>query len=205
MITWSEIIAECGEFRKGFVNTYLKHKGEETDERDESNRVVKVTESSFARHTGIPQQTFNQWVKEEVLLDSSSTSAKQARGVAANTRAVKNLTRKDPAALADAVLSAGPEASGRAFHEIKLRRAGVDTSKANKKAANAWAHQQAAPIRQAIAVVDAELCIAALNDATTHLQTALNAGALNSENSTRINAAHEAFQFALTEALFNLS
>ena len=43
MITWSEIIAECGEFRKGFVNTYLKHKGEETDERDESNRVVKVT------------------------------------------------------------------------------------------------------------------------------------------------------------------
>jgi hypothetical protein len=173
-------------------------------------RYTEQNPSSFARHINTlpPDQrdTFVEAMTDDLSVDAVDAIVERTVTKAPVTaKAIKNMARKDPRALADAVLSAGPGASDQAFHELKLRRAGVDTSTANKKAANAWAHQQAEPILQALANVDVELCIAALNDATQHLQTALSAGALNRENSDRINAAHETFRFALTEALFHLS
>lgn len=63
MITWDQITAECDGYRAGFVAVFHKYEGQETDERDESNRVVKVTVSSFAEHVGVPRSTFQQWVR----------------------------------------------------------------------------------------------------------------------------------------------
>jgi hypothetical protein len=61
-ITWSQIESECGNFRDGFVATFRKYEGQDTDERDGQNRAVKVTMASFARHVAIPETTFKQWV-----------------------------------------------------------------------------------------------------------------------------------------------
>lgn len=61
-IQWSQIEAECGDYRAGFVATFRKYEGMETDERDGSNRIVKVTVATFASHTGIPETTFRRWL-----------------------------------------------------------------------------------------------------------------------------------------------
>jgi hypothetical protein len=62
MITWSEIETECGDYREGFVSIFRKYEGQPTDEKDAKGRTVKVTMSSFARHAGIPETTFRQWL-----------------------------------------------------------------------------------------------------------------------------------------------
>lgn len=62
IITWSQIEVECGNYRDGFVVTFRKYEGQDTDERDGSNRIIKVTIKSFARHAGIPETTFRVWV-----------------------------------------------------------------------------------------------------------------------------------------------
>lgn len=61
-VKWSEIEAECGDFRAGFVATFRKYKDQPTDERDANGITVKVTQTSFARHMGIPKTTFEQWL-----------------------------------------------------------------------------------------------------------------------------------------------
>jgi hypothetical protein len=77
-----------------------------------------------------------------------------------------------------------------------------DTSKADQKAADAAAHAMTEPIRQAMATVAMDLCIAAVNDATEQLQTAMSDGALNDENMSRLDTACEAFEIAYREARF---
>jgi hypothetical protein len=62
MISWSQIEAECGNYREGFVATFRKYEGQDTDERDARGLVVKVTVASFARHVGINERTFRLWV-----------------------------------------------------------------------------------------------------------------------------------------------
>ena len=64
-VKWSEIVAECGDFRAGFVSVFRKYEGQPTDERDRQNRVVKVTAASFARHMGIGETTFKDWIKKQ--------------------------------------------------------------------------------------------------------------------------------------------
>lgn len=63
-VKWSQIEAECGDFRAGFVATFKKYEGQETDETDAQNKPVKVTVASFARHTGIAERTFRYWVNQ---------------------------------------------------------------------------------------------------------------------------------------------
>lgn len=60
-IQWSQIEAECGDFRDGFVATFRTYEGEETDEFDGRGARVVVTVTSFARHAGIPETTFRRW------------------------------------------------------------------------------------------------------------------------------------------------
>lgn len=65
MVTWNSIMEELGAedgFRAAVVKVFLKYKGQDTDERDKYRKVVKVTVASFARHLGIAQQTFDNWV-----------------------------------------------------------------------------------------------------------------------------------------------
>jgi hypothetical protein len=74
VIKWSQIEAETEGYREGFVAVFRKYEGQETDERDESNRVVKVTMASFARHMGIPQRTFFDWCNPpDVVADTATT------------------------------------------------------------------------------------------------------------------------------------
>lgn len=78
-ITWSEIEAEAGGYREGFVAIYKKYEGLETDERDGRGAVVKVTKSSFATHMGIAERTFCRWVTN-VEQGNVATMAKNAPG-----------------------------------------------------------------------------------------------------------------------------
>src|SRR5215468_329227 len=126
MVAWCDIIAECGNYKTGFVATFRRYEGEPTDERDARGRVVKVTRTSFAEHMGIPVNTFHRWVQYVTVTESVSQEARQARTAVSHANVVKNMAKNDPRAFADAVLSAGTSASDQAFHELKLRRAGVD-------------------------------------------------------------------------------
>jgi Family of unknown function (DUF6192) len=63
MIRWSDIEAECGDYREGFVAIFRKYEGQPTDEKDGQGRTVAVTAASFARHMGIAEGTFKDWVK----------------------------------------------------------------------------------------------------------------------------------------------
>lgn len=65
MVKWHEIEAECGGYREGFVAVFRRYEGQPTDEKDGAGRIVKVTAASFARHVGIPRQTFEEWVKRD--------------------------------------------------------------------------------------------------------------------------------------------
>jgi len=47
-IRWSDIEAECGDYRSGFIAVFKKYEGQSTDERDAQGRTVKVTAASFA-------------------------------------------------------------------------------------------------------------------------------------------------------------
>lgn len=81
MTPWSKIEAECGDFRKGFVAVFRKYEGQETDERDGSNRIVKVTMDSFARHMGIPRTTFQKWVAKVPPDTGVTTAAKDQKSI----------------------------------------------------------------------------------------------------------------------------
>src|SRR5437016_1945339 len=84
MITWAEITTEIQEdedYRQVLVRIFRKYEGQETDERDKSNRVIKVTAAAFARHMGIPKQTFDHWLNPptptEVSPNTGPTSPEQ--------------------------------------------------------------------------------------------------------------------------------
>jgi len=117
-ITWSQIEAECGNYRDGFVATFRKYEGQDTDERDGQNRVIKVTASSFARHVGIPERTFTRWV-------NTATSAIQAPSDARGTAraAFSDARRLPPAEKAKlaAELIAEPEVAQEVVRDPETR------------------------------------------------------------------------------------
>jgi len=80
-IKWSQIEAECGDYRDGFVTTFRKYEGQATDEIGGNGQRIYVTAGSFARHAGIPHQTFRQWLKNT------------ARGVSTDERVKKDAVR----------------------------------------------------------------------------------------------------------------
>lgn len=62
MIKWIDIEAEVGGFRENLVEVFKKYEGKITDEIDGRGASVKVTASSFARHMGIADTTFKEWI-----------------------------------------------------------------------------------------------------------------------------------------------
>lgn len=195
MITWTEITAECGNYRDGFVGVFRKYEGELTDERDGQGRRVKVTASTFARHFGIEPKTFLRWVAKQ-----EGQRVPLARSANDLTRDVKRAANAEPGAVVDGIMAAPSATQDAIFHDLKLRRAGVDTSKSARKAAEANAHHQTEPIRRAMATAEVPLCVAALHDATEHLQAAITAGVLDDDAMGEITTASDEFQIALAEA-----
>jgi hypothetical protein len=122
IINWADIVAECGNYKAAFVATFHKYEGMPTDERD-GRGAVRVTRQSFADHMGIPERTFRRWVREA---DGSAESAelRAIEGKAGTLRSAKNMAKKDPGALVDAIEAAGPTAVDQVFYDLKLRRAG---------------------------------------------------------------------------------
>lgn len=93
MITWDQIETETGDFRAGFVEIFQKYEGQETDEKDEQNRTVKVTMSSFARHAGIAESTFREWAR-------AAAAAVQPRQRDRTREAIGRMSADEKAALA---------------------------------------------------------------------------------------------------------
>ena len=76
IVAWADIEFECGSYREGFVAIFRRYEGRLTDEKDERG-VVRVTLSSFARHAGIPERTFRDWVNSAVRAVSPEEQAKK--------------------------------------------------------------------------------------------------------------------------------
>jgi transposase-like protein len=201
MITWNEIIAECGNYRDGFVKVFRRHEGEATDEKDKQGRPIKVTIHSFAGHIGVNPATFHRWVRSS----QREKTGRSERSKNDLTRDVLRAARSKPEAVVDAIMDAPDHVQDEIYHDLKLRRAGVDTSRAGRKGADAAAHARTEPIKRAMASSQAQLCVEALNDATEALQIFTSEGNVTQESMAEIDAAHEAFQFVLTEARFTVS
>jgi hypothetical protein len=136
MISWSDIEAECCGFREGLVATFRKYEGMETDERDAANRVVKVTMASFARHMGVAEGTFNDWVSREMGRATRPTP----RG-SFNERFQKQ------------VKEAAAEAQAKAEAKAQKALAAALKAQEEKAAAQAWTAAQNAQKQQKQAVV----------------------------------------------------
>jgi hypothetical protein len=200
MVRWGDIVAECGNYRDGFVAVFRQYEGQATDERDGSNRVVKVTVTSFAEHVGVDRHAFARWVRDGVRAPLPPSYQEKKM-----TERARSAVRNSPDAVVDAIMSAPAATQDEIFHELKLRRAGVDTSTAARKASHARAHEAVAPFRSAIAAGHVALCVAALRDALDNLNEATEGGALDGEAVAEITAAFEAFSFALAQARFAVS
>lgn len=123
IITWSEIEAECGDYRAGFVDTYKLYEGQETDEKDAYDRPVKVTVSSFARHVGIAKTTFQDWIRQADGAPAPSRSENRGAAGAARRFAGK-LLAADKAKLA-AELLADPEVVDQPEGRLAVAKAAI--------------------------------------------------------------------------------
>jgi hypothetical protein len=198
-ISWAEIDAECGPYRDRFVTVFQKYEGMPTDEKDAKGRTIKVSIPSFARHMGIAEPTFRKWVR------SVSTTVLEEDRTKRDAIRARHVVRADPVGVVNAIMEAPVSQQDEIYHELKLRRAGVDTSEANRKASVARAHAQVEPIKRALASTELPLCIGALQEAKEHLQNMITEGALNDDAMTKITKAHEGFAFVLAEARFSVS
>ena len=186
-INWADIMAECGNYRDGFVAIFKRYEGQLTDEKDSQNRTIKVTAKSFAEHVGVDPRTFQRWVKKSEM--ERRAVAPPPRSKNDLTRDVQRAARHEPDAVVDGILAAPESTQEAIFDELKLRRAGVDTSKANRKAAHANAHQAAQPHISAIARTQIVLCISALHDAADCLRQAKAEGVIDEEALSQIRTA----------------
>ena len=128
MIKWTDIEDEVGDYKNGFVSTFKKYEGMDTDARDGANRVVKVTISSFANQFGIPETTFRRWVQQEMGTRRESTSRNsniEDKVKAASDRARTEAEAAAKKALADALANA----------ELEKRKALLAQKQEQEKAA----------------------------------------------------------------------
>lgn len=102
MIKWSDIEAEVGGFRESLVEIFKKYEGMTTDEIDGNGVAVKVNQSSFARHMGIPVPTFQEWVR------------KASGRMAARSERAGSWQDRERKAAADAAAKATAEAEAKA-------------------------------------------------------------------------------------------
>jgi hypothetical protein len=149
MIKWSDIETECGDYRAGFVATFRKYEAQPTDEKDAQGRPVKVTMASFARHMGVSQRTFYDWVRNAV--HTPPAYSKTADGI--DERKAKSLVRNKPQMIVEAV-SELPEESQREIvrqlHQKQLERAGADFSEKGRKERGARTAEHFDPLRRSL-------------------------------------------------------
>lgn len=117
-ITWSQIESECGDYRAGFVATFRKYEGRDTDEIDGNNQIVKVTIASFARHAGIDDRTFRRWLG---LHSPSDLDVSLGRAVGAARRFADKLPAEQKAKLAAELLEDEEVAEQVEQHRIAQR------------------------------------------------------------------------------------
>lgn len=104
-IKWGDILAECGNYRDGFVAIFRQYEGQPTDEKDAQGRVVKVTASSFAQHLGIDKMTFSRWVKRA----SGNSALPQPRSANDLGRDVTRAAKNAPDAVVTGIMNASEE------------------------------------------------------------------------------------------------
>lgn len=199
-IKWSEIEAECGNFRAGFVATFRKYEGQTTDETDAYGRPVKVTAASFSRHIGVHEDTFRRWVK----MTGSARVMSQPRTGRALQRDVLRASRHAPESVVDGIMDAPEATQDRIFHELKLRRAGIDTSEANRKAAKASAAEQTEPIRRGLELMGLALYVHQLEDVAEGLRQANEDGPIPANVLDQIKKAHAAIAEEIAVAEFKV-
>lgn len=112
-VSWTDIIAECGNYKEGFVATFRKYEGQLTDEKDTRGRPIPVTAPSFARHMGINESVFRKWVKSSVEGHSPAP-----RPVSWQTRDVTRTATQTPDAVVKGIMAAPPEAQERIMVEM---------------------------------------------------------------------------------------
>ena len=188
-IAWGDIVAECGNYRDGFVAIFRRYEGQPTDEKDGQGRTVKVTTKSFARHLGIDAETFRRWV----LKSSGLSVSPQPRSHGGLVSDVRRAARHAPDAVVAGIMSAPESTVDAIFHELKLQRAGIDTSESNRKAADAWARTIVQPTARAVAAIGAATVAPMLRELTEDLGRAISDGALTDELLGDITEAFDEF------------
>lgn len=129
-VAWSQIEAECEGYRAGFVATFRKYEGLETDERDGRGAIVKVTVESFARHTGIPPATFRAWVRNANATTSVTIGPSTKQRAGWETR---RLSPEERAELVDELINDDPHVADHIENVIATDPA--STARVNQKAA----------------------------------------------------------------------
>jgi len=136
-IKWSQIEAECGDYRDGFIATFRKYEGQDTDEVGGNSRRVKVTQSSFARHMRIPESTFHDWLGSARVVSPDERAKKDA--VRARTE-IRRLPAEEKAKLSRELL-ADPEVAEAAFNTPEVRQHGSTAATAAGNTARAMARR----------------------------------------------------------------
>jgi hypothetical protein len=140
-VKWSEIEAECGDYRAGFIATFRKYEGKPTDEKDGQGRTVKVTGSSFARHMGIPVSTFQDWVNDE----QHGGDRRPAQDMRRARSSVKRMNDEEKATLAAEIVEELDESERLAIAQVAMTPAMRDEERGHKERE---AHRESKPIRE---------------------------------------------------------
>jgi transposase-like protein len=129
-ISWAEIEAECGGFRDGFVATFRKYEGQDTDEKTAQGRTVKVTIASFARHMGIHEDTLNWWIRK-----SEGRAARPTERTAVDRvrQGARNLPSEEKAAIVDELVEADPVVAAAASRALEKRNAELPKPRARER------------------------------------------------------------------------
>lgn len=131
MVTWSTIteeVYESTDFRQRLVTVFRKYEGQETDQRDKSNRVVKVTRASFARHFGVPEGSFDRWVTGKDYKEVNTTVVPTSDEVPAqepeqrpSTNEVRPPPQREPEVVENPVRTPAEYKADRALVEEQLQ------------------------------------------------------------------------------------
>ncbi len=143
------------------------------------------------------------WVRRDGQADDRRPPRRRTNQ---NVASVRFVARQEPDAVVEGIMDAPESVQDRIFGELKMRRAGVDTSPANRKAADAAVDESyGQPIRRALQVMQLPMVVDALREARETLAQIRAKGGLTPEMLEPIAAEHEAFALELAEARFALS
>jgi hypothetical protein len=200
IIKWSEIEAECGSYRDGFVATFRKYEGQPTDEKDGQGRTVKVTANSFARHMGIGESTMYEWIKR------ASAGRTPARTQSKLISDARRAARFSPEVLVEAINELPEEHAIGIANQIvrkqKERRLahlveeGADFSVAGRKAHQAATREALEPLRDALRSLGCMVVVATLEQAAEELRNVIG---IDDDERREIDAAVDDVILARTE------